>query len=112
MRNGPSDVRRHREGVDDPGSEQRDAFPQPSASRPERLTAQDRRVLDFERQWWRYAGAKEREIRERFDMTSTRYYQILTALIDSPAALRAEPLLVHRLRRRRDARQQQRAARR
>ena len=56
-------------------------------------------ILAFERQWWKYAGAKEQAIRELFDMSATRYYQVLNALIDSPAALAHDPMLVKRLRR-------------
>ena len=75
------------------------------------LPARDRAVLAFERQWWRFAGAKEAAIRERFDMSPTRYYQVLNALIDRPEALAADPLLVRRLRRMRGARQRQRSSR-
>jgi Protein of unknown function (DUF3263) len=76
------------------------------------LDRRDREVLAFERQWWKYAGAKEQAIRELFDMSSTRYYQVLNSLIDNPAALAADPMLVKRLRRLRAARQRQRSARR
>ena len=69
-------------------------------------------ILDFERQWWKYAGAKEQAVREKFDMSSTRYYQVLNALIDRPEALASDPLLVRRLRRLRAARQRARSARR
>ncbi len=48
--------------------------------------------------------AQEQAIREKFDMSATRYYQVLNALIDNPAALEADPMLVKRLRRLRDAR--------
>src|ERR1700709_218120 len=72
----------------------------------------DREILEFERHWWKYAGAKETAVREKFDMSSTRYYQVLNALIDRPEALEADPLLVRRLRRLRAARQRQRSARR
>jgi Protein of unknown function (DUF3263) len=77
-----------------------------------RLSERDREILEFERQWWKYAGAKETAVREKFDMSSTRYYQVLNALIDRPEALEADPLLVRRLRRLRAARQRQRSARR
>ena len=43
------------------------------------LTARERAVLAFERQWWRYAGAKEAAIREEFGLSPTRYYQLPTA---------------------------------
>jgi hypothetical protein len=76
------------------------------------LTRRDREILAFERQWWKYAGAKEQAIRELFDMSGTRYYQVLNALIDTPAALAADPMLVKRLRRLRASRQRQRSARR
>ncbi|MCZ2825307.1 MULTISPECIES: DUF3263 domain-containing protein [unclassified Modestobacter] len=75
------------------------------------LPAREREILAFERQWWRFPGAKEAAIRERFGMTSTRYYQVLNALIDRPEALVADPLLVRRLRRMRAGRQRQRSGR-
>ena len=76
------------------------------------LSQRDRQILEFERQWWKYAGAKEQAIRELFDMGATRYYQIINALIDNPDALAFDPMLVKRLRRMRDARQRARSARR
>jgi hypothetical protein len=76
------------------------------------LSQRDREILEFERHWWKYAGAKEQAVREKFDMSSTRYYQVLNALIDRPDALEADPLLVRRLRRLRASRQRQRSARR
>ncbi|MBP2475075.1 hypothetical protein JOF53_003947 [Crossiella equi] len=76
------------------------------------LTEREREVLAFERQWWKYAGAKEQAIREIFDMSATRYYQVLNALIDKPEALQADPMLIKRLRRLRHSRQRTRAARR
>jgi hypothetical protein len=63
------------------------------------LTDRERQVLAFERQWWRHAGAKEQAIRDLFGVSSTRYYQVLNALLDNPAALAYDPLLVRRLRR-------------
>ncbi|WP_454050949.1 DUF3263 domain-containing protein [Cellulomonas sp. Marseille-Q8402] len=76
------------------------------------LSERDQQVLAFERQWWKYAGAKEQAIRELFDLSATRYYQVLNALIDSPAALAHDPMLVKRLRRMRSTRQRARSARR
>ena len=78
----------------------------------EALSERDMAVLAFERQWWKYAGAKEQAVRELFDMSATRYYQVLNALIDSPAALAHDPMLVKRLRRMRASRQRARSARR
>ena len=76
------------------------------------LSERDRQILEFERQWWKYAGAKEQAIRDLFDMSATRYYQVLNALLDNPAAMAADPMLVKRLRRMRAARQRARSARR
>ena len=76
------------------------------------LNEKQRQILAFERQWWKYAGAKEQAIRESFDMSATRYYQVLNALIDRESALAYDPLLVKRLRRLRTARQRARSARR
>jgi hypothetical protein len=76
------------------------------------LTDTEQRVLAFERQWWRYAGAKEQAVHDLFGWSPTRYFQVLNELIDNPAALVAEPLLVKRLRRVRAARQRDRSQRR
>ena len=86
------------------------AFHEDSA--PSTLDARSREILDFERDWWKYAGAKEQAIRERFDLSTTRYYQLLNRLIDDEDALVYDPMLVKRLRRMRSARQRQRAAKR
>ena len=69
---------------------------------PRPLTERDHAILAIERQWWRYQSAKERAIREQLDLSATRYYQILNNLLDNPAAAQAEPMLVNRLRRKRD----------
>jgi hypothetical protein len=76
------------------------------------LTEREREILSFERQWWKYAGAKEQAVRELFDMSATRYYQLLNSLIDRPEALKHDPMLVKRLRRLRSTRQRARSARR
>jgi hypothetical protein len=76
------------------------------------LTAREQEILAFERQWWKYAGAKEQAVRDLFDMSSTRYYQVLNALIDRSDALAFDPMLVKRLRRMRQSRQRARSARR
>ena len=76
------------------------------------LGERDCAILAFERQWWKYAGAKEHAVRDQFDMSATRYYQVLNALIDQPEAMAYDPLLVKRLRRLRTTRQRARSARR
>ena len=75
------------------------------------LPERDRRILEFERQWWRHAGAKEEAIRSQFSLPAARYYQLLNAVIDTPDAVRHDPMLVRRLQRARDARTTARAAR-
>lgn len=62
------------------------------------------RILEFESNWWRFAGAKESAIKELFDLSAPRYYQLLNDLIDREDALTAAPMLVKRLRRLREAR--------
>lgn len=76
------------------------------------LSEREREMLDFERQWWRYAGSKEQAVRDLFDMSATRYYQVLNVLIDRPEAVEYDPMLVKRLRRLRSSRQRARTARR
>ena len=77
---------------------------------PERgLSKREEEILAFERQWWRHAGAKEQAIRDTFDLSATRYYQLLNGLLDNPAALAHDPLLVKRLRRLRATRTRSRA---
>ena len=76
------------------------------------LTDREQQILAFERQWWKYAGAKEQALRDLFDLSATRYYQVLNALIDRPEALECDPMLVKRLRRMRHSRQRARSARR
>jgi hypothetical protein len=78
---------------------------------PVALAQRDLAILAFERQWWKYAGAKEEAIRREFGISPTVYYQQLSALIDHPSASEADPMLVRRLQRQRAARRQQRAAR-
>jgi hypothetical protein len=91
------------------------ASPSPSSggATPEgTLSDRDVEILAFERQWWKFAGAKEQAVRDKFQMSATRYYQVLNALIDKPEALAQDPLLVKRLRRLRAARQRFRSAKR
>lgn len=68
------------------------------------LSDRDRAILDFERGLWHYQGSKEQAIRDTFDMSATRYAQIVAALVRKPEALEAHPVLVNRLRRRLAAR--------
>ena len=76
------------------------------------LTEREMAILAFERQWWRFSGAKEQSIRAEFDITPAVYHQTLSALLDDPRALEFDPILVRRLLRLRQARHQARTARR
>jgi hypothetical protein len=49
------------------------------------LDGRSREFLDFERDWWKHAGSKERAVRERFGMTAARYHQLLYRAVDEPA---------------------------
>ena len=68
------------------------------------LSDRDRAILEFEKTWWRFEGAKHEAIRERFHLSPTRYYQVLNGLLDDPAALAEEPVVVRRLQCQRQAR--------
>jgi len=83
---------------------------EPGPPRPAGLSARDRALLDFEKRPWPSTGAKEQAIRERFDLSASRYFQDLNALLDRPEALAADPVLVNRLRRLRTARRQARSS--
>jgi hypothetical protein len=73
------------------------------------LGERERSVLAFERQWWRHAGAKEEAIRRQFGVGPTAYYQLLSRLIDDPAAIAHDPMLIKRLQRQRASRRRQRS---
>ena len=84
-----------------------EALPESAGSN---LTDLELRILEFERSWWRFSGAKESAIKELFDLTPPAYYQALNNLIDRDDALLAQPMLVKRLRRLREARTSSRSA--
>ena len=75
----------------------------------EELTDFEKSVLEFERNWYVYGGAKDYAIRERFDMSASRYFHALGTLLDKPAAYIADPILIKRLRRIRESRQKERS---
>lgn len=76
----------------------------------DQLTGVETQILDFENTWWQSGSSKECEIRERFGLSAASYYQKLGRLIERPAALAYQPLLVKRLRRLRDQRQRERSS--
>lgn len=75
------------------------------------LSERDRDILEFERLRWRSPGAKEDALLQRFDMSPTRYYQVLQGLLDRPEAEAYDSELVAVLRRRRDRRRAARGCR-
>lgn len=83
--------------------------PRPAEPPRTELDETELRVLDFERVWADRVGNREAAIRVEFGVSSARYYQMLYALIDSPIAVRHDPLLVRRLQRLRDSRRRARA---
>ena len=95
-----------------PGQEPRPSLLADFTLRESPLSERDQQMLALERQWWKYAGAKEQAIRELFDLSATHYYQLLNALIDTEDALAHDPMLVKRLRRLRTSRHRARTARR
>lgn len=76
------------------------------------LVSRQADVLAFERSWWSHAGGKDDAIRDRFGVSAADYYLALVEIIDDPAALEHDPLLVRRLRRQRATRRRVRSARR
>ncbi|MBJ31089.1 MAG: hypothetical protein CL466_06685 [Acidimicrobiaceae bacterium] len=72
------------------------------------LTQRDRDILDFERSWWTVTAPKDVQIRERFELSATRYYQLLGELLDDAEAMAYDPLVVRRLQRQRDRRRRAR----
>jgi Protein of unknown function (DUF3263) len=72
------------------------------------LAVRDRAILDFERCWCTRSGTKEAAIRTELGVSGTRYYELLRALVDNPAAYDYDPLTVARLRRQRERRRRER----
>jgi hypothetical protein len=94
-----------------PDPEHSVADPAEVAAARRTLTDRERAMLEFERLWWRHAGAKEQAIRETFELSSTHYYRLLNALLDVPAAVEFDALVVGRLRRLRASRARRRGGR-
>ena len=75
------------------------------------LTDRERALLALEAAMPRHSGAKEEAIRAELGLAPARYYQLLGRLIDTEPALAHDPMLVRRLRRMRDTRLAEQAAR-
>lgn len=72
------------------------------------LSPLQKRILDFEQRWWKFAGHKEQAIDEEFGLTVVRYHQLLTDTLNHPEAVAYSPSLVKRLNRIKQARAQTR----
>ena len=72
------------------------------------LPQRDRDILDFERSWWTSTSPKDVQIRERFELSTTRYHQVLNEMLDTEEAMAYDPLVVRRLHRQRDRRRRAR----
>lgn len=66
------------------------------------LTDTHRRIIDFERAWYRYLGAKAQAVRTTFGHNLVRHAQIVNWLLDQPEAEAYDPITVRRLRRLRE----------
>lgn len=75
------------------------------------ITDLERELLDFAALRWRSAGLREQAIRERFDISATRYHQLLHGLIRRPEALAFAPVTVKRLQRLEERRRNARSMR-
>ena len=56
-------------------------------------------MLDFERSWWSNDEPRDQVIRARFQCSPDEYHAELTTVLDDPAALDHDPLVVRRLKR-------------
>lgn len=76
------------------------------------LTDRDREMLDLAGRPYAFEGVREQHIREKWDMSATRFWHLVNALLDDPEALAYAPATVHRLRRLRERRRWERSAQR
>ena len=56
-------------------------------------------MLDFERAWWNDTEPRDQAIRVRFQCSPEEYHAELTKVLDDPAAMDDDPLVVRRLKR-------------
>lgn len=64
------------------------------------MTDTEMAILDFEREWWRHAGARNQEVSQRWGLSASEYERRLIAIAMRPEAMAYDPLTVRRLRRR------------
>ena len=75
------------------------------------LTVRDHMTIRIAASTYKYAGARETDVREQLGMSMPIYARHLDRLLDQPAALAAYPFDVKRLQRLRDLRRRARSAR-
>ncbi|WP_051486249.1 DUF3263 domain-containing protein [Nocardioides sp. J54] len=74
------------------------------------LTVRDHMAIRLAAASYRYAGARESDVRHQLGWSMPVFARHVNVLLDRPAALAAYPVEVKRLRRIRDARRRVRAA--
>ncbi|QRV02020.1 DUF3263 domain-containing protein [Arcanobacterium phocisimile] len=72
------------------------------------LTEMEEKVLHVEQSWWTIAKTKERAISQELHISPMRYYALLSRMLDDERVWKANPQLIDRLRRLRDARIEER----
>ena len=68
------------------------------------LSERDIAIIEFERTSWQLPSSKEAAIRQRFGLSTSRYYQLRDNLLESREALQYDPLVIRRLLRLRNKR--------
>ena len=63
------------------------------------LSERSAAMLDFERAWWNIDEPRDQVIRARFQCSPEEYHAELTTVLDDPAAMDHDPLVVRRLKR-------------
>ena len=81
---------------------------EPAAEADGVLTERQRAIIEFEARWWMEDDARDTLVRARFACSSEEYYQELNQLLDHPASISFDPLVVRRLRRQRERRRRAR----
>lgn len=77
------------------------------ADRAQARAALDPRVqlmLDLERHWWKFDSDKEAAVRSQLGISLVDFQRSINQLLDDPAVLAADPVLVRRLQRQRATR--------
>lgn len=72
------------------------------------FTERDKKILEFEESWWTRPGPKGAAVRSLLGMSPSHYYRRLARLLDNDQAIAHAPMVVLRLRRRREERRRER----